>query len=77
MQFRLQYLKIDQNYAPSVLFESQFSFADVDQAIDGSHDRPLPGEAVGWRLLDLDGAEVASWINPGAAVRTRKPLFRH
>ena len=61
MIFRLQYLTLDQDRIPFVSDEIDLPAPDADEAVSKARVRDWPDKAIGWRIVDLDGEEIATW----------------
>ena len=65
MLFRLQCIAVRLGRAPILLLELDISAPNVEEAVKQAREGIWPGEASGWRLVDLDGVEIASVIGAG------------
>ena len=62
MIFLLQYLDLKANHAPSVLREVDLVAPNTDEAVAQARERRWPDNASSWRLVDMEGREIASAV---------------
>ena len=65
MIFRLQYLTLRMERAPILLLELDISAPNEEEAVKQARIGIWPDEASGWRLVDLDGFEIACLFSAG------------
>ena len=77
MNFRLQYLGFSPDYTPGVLWEHELSAPEIVEAVRQARKSQCPRNSIGWRLVDLNGAEIASGVKDSLREEgTKTPLDR-
>ena len=65
VNFRLQYLAFSPDYVAGVLWEHELSAPEVGEAVRQARESKCPRNSIGWRLVDVNGAEIASGVKDG------------
>ena len=62
MNFRLIYFTLGSDNAPYLLDERNREAQDADDAVSQARGFAWPDKSIGWRLVDVDGSEIASHV---------------
>ena len=62
MNFRLIYFTLGYDNAPYIFDERNLEAQDAEDAVSQATGFAWPDKSVGWRLMDVGGAEIASRV---------------